>query len=64
MNQRFELIVKPNVGPIEPTVFLNRQINIWKLFLVILRGENMFYCKHCKTNSAVKAGLRKNKVGF
>jgi transposase-like protein len=32
--------------------------------LVGLRGENMFYCKHCKTNSAVKAGLRKNKVAF
>lgn len=24
----------------------------------------MFLCKHCKTTSAVKAGLRKNKVGF
>ena len=24
----------------------------------------MFLCKHCKKNSAVKAGLRKNKVGF
>lgn len=24
----------------------------------------MFYCKHCKTNSARKTGLRKNKVEF